>query len=50
MMGNLWVERRKLLLLFLNDRQIDVVILGLASNSKTPSLYIWEDDANQLSE
>lgn len=50
MMGNLWVKRRKLLLLFLNDRQIDVVILGLASDPKTPGLYIREDDANQLSE
>lgn len=50
MMGNLWVERRKLLLLFLNDGQIDVVILGLTSDSKTPSLHIGEDDTNQLSE
>jgi hypothetical protein len=50
MMSNLWVQRRKLLLLFLNDGQVNVMVLGLASNSKTPSLHVGEDDPDQLSE
>lgn len=38
----------RLLLFFLDDRQIHVVILGLATNSQPPRLHVGEDDADEL--
>lgn len=46
--GRLGVKRNRLLLLFLDDGQIDIVILGLATDTKASSLYIREDDADEF--
>jgi hypothetical protein len=45
---HLRVERHRLLLLFLDDRQIDIVILGLATDAKSSCLYVGEDDADKF--
>jgi hypothetical protein len=48
--ANAWSASIFSILTVVDEGEIDVMVLRLSANTKTPSLDTWEDDADKLAE